>query len=112
LEQIVFHCGGPLLGQNRAIRDGTGKIKFIYPNDFQVRQEAPLPMGFCPKSIRPTVETMANEANSELEDKNSLGVDRGSSWHMCLWIFSYLPSWIFLTQASEPVEKVLVQATI
>lgn len=52
--------------------DGTGKVKFIYPNGFEVRPEkALLLMGFCPKSLRPSaVVIMAREAGAELEAKN------------------------------------------
>lgn len=54
------------------IRDGAGKVKFIFPNDFEVRPDkALLPMGFCPKSLSLSAEViMAREAGAEFEAKN------------------------------------------
>lgn len=56
------------------IQDGTGKVKFIYPNDFEVRPDKTfIPMCLCSKSLRPRAETiMAKGASSEFEAKTWL----------------------------------------
>lgn len=69
LDQIVFHCDGPLLGDKGVIGVVLEKASSYIQMTLKWDQKKSF-LSFCPKSIRPSVEAiMAKKASADFEAK-------------------------------------------